>query len=82
MRKLTLGFVMKKQLIQKLDEITPGHLGDEYMAIAYTIEQSLVSAGAVPGEDYTLLDLYRLAQPFALELFRDESKHMQYDFPH
>lgn len=73
--------MMKKPLIQKLDEIEAGHLCDEYLAIAYTIERSLVAAGGVPGEDYTLLDLYQLAQPFVLELFRDDTKNMEYDYP-
>jgi len=72
---------MTKTLIQKLDEVVAGELSDEYLAMAYTIELSLISAGAVPGKDYTILDLYKLAQPFALELFRDDSKQMKYEFP-
>lgn len=72
---------MTKPLIQKLDQVAPGHLADEYLAMAYTLELSLISAGAVPGKDYTILDLYKLAQPFALELFRDDSKRMEYEFP-
>ncbi len=72
---------MTKALIQKLDTVVAGHLCDEYLAMAYTIEQSLIAAGAEPGTDYTRLDLYKLAQPFALELFRDETKRMQYEFP-
>ena len=72
---------MTKTLIQKLDEVVAGELSDEYLAMTYTIELSLISAGAVPGKDYTILDLYKLAQPFALELFRDDSKQMKYEFP-
>ncbi len=72
---------MAKALIQKLDEVERGHLTDEYLAMAYNVELSLIAAGAVPGKDYTLLDLYKLAQPFALELFRDDSKQMKYEFP-
>jgi len=72
---------MAKPLIQKVDGPVAGELADEYHAMAYTIELSLMAAGAVPGEDYTILDLYKLAQPFALEMFRDDSKHMRYEFP-
>lgn len=72
---------MTKALIGKLHEVVPGELADEYLAMAYTIELSLISAGAVPGKDYAILDLYKLAQPFALELFRDDSKQMRYEFP-
>ncbi|MFZ2451347.1 MAG: hypothetical protein WAW36_12590 [Methylovulum miyakonense] len=61
---------MSKRLIKKLDLSIRGELSDEFMAIAYTIEESLISAGAEPGKDYNILDLYRLAQPFALEIFK------------
>lgn len=72
---------MAKPLIQKLDVIARGTLSDEYLAMAYNVEQSLIAAGGVPGKDYTLLDLYKLAQPFAIELFRDDSRNMEYDIP-
>lgn len=72
---------MAKPLIQKLDVIARGHLADEYLAMAYNVELSLISAGAVPGKDYSILDLYKLAQPLVVELFRDDSRQMEYDFP-
>ena len=72
---------MAKALIQKLDVITRGALIDEYLAMAYNVEQSLIAAGGVPGKDYTLLDLYKLAQPLVIELFRDDSRQMEYDIP-
>lgn len=72
---------MAKPLIQKLSHVARGALSDEYLAMAYTIELSLISAGAEPGKDYTLLDLYKLAQPFALELFKDNERKMEYEFP-
>lgn len=71
---------MAKPLIQKLNEVARGSLSDEYLAMAYTVELSLISAGAEPGKDYTLLDLYRLAQPFALELFKSNDK-IEYEYP-
>lgn len=70
---------MKNRLINKLDICSPGHLSDEYLAMAYTIEDSLLSAGAIPGDDYTILDLYKLAQPFALEIFKIKEK-IEYDY--
>ena len=72
---------MAKPLIQTLDVIARGTLSDEYLAMAYNVEQSLIAAGGVPGKDYTLLDLYKLAQPFAIELFRDDNRNMEYDYP-
>lgn len=70
---------MTKPLIQRLEQCATGELSDEYLAMAYTIEQSLISGGAVPGKDYTILDLYKLAQPFALELFRSK-ENMGYTY--
>lgn len=42
-------------------------LSDYLLIVAMNIEDSLRTAGAVPNEDYTYLDLIKLAQPFALE---------------
>jgi hypothetical protein len=38
--------------------------------MAKNVEDSLLMAGAEPGKDYTILDCYKLASPFALEVFR------------
>ncbi|WP_070888070.1 hypothetical protein J3Q00_11285 [Pseudomonas sp. D2-3] len=72
---------MTKPLIKELDVFARGALIDEYLAMAYNVEQSLIAAGGVPGKDYTLLDLYKLAQPLVIELFRDDSRQMEYDIP-
>lgn len=55
-------------------------LSDELYAIAFNIEQTLLSAGATPGKDYTYLDLMNLAQPFVLEMFRS-NQGMEYRYP-
>lgn len=59
-------------LIRGYETIDPNTLEDFYMAIAKSIELSLIQAGAVAGTDYTFLDLYKLAQPFVLERFKAE----------
>lgn len=56
------------------------NLSDEFYAIAYNIETSMLNAGAVPGKDYSRLDLYKLAQPFVLELFKGNDK-FSYTYP-
>jgi hypothetical protein len=43
---------------------------DAFMITADIIERSLIQAGATPGKDYTLLDLYKLAQPFVLDRYQ------------
>jgi len=45
-------------------------LEDLLLVMAKNVECSLMEAGAKPGKDYTLLDLYKLAQPFALETYK------------
>ncbi|MFI3157892.1 MAG: hypothetical protein QX199_17230 [Methylococcaceae bacterium] len=44
-------------------------LDDLLLCIAATIEDFLLEAGAEPGKDYSRLDLYKLAQPFALHTY-------------
>lgn len=60
-----------KPLIPKFTNICRDDFSDFYALIAKNIEESLLTAGAIPGKDYTFLDLYRLAQPFVLEKFKD-----------
>lgn len=47
-------------------------LDDLLLAIATNIEDALLSAGAKPGTDYTYLDLFKLANPYALERWSAE----------
>lgn len=62
---------MCEKLLPDLDDFDMSQLSDVYFVMAKQVEYSLLSAGAVPGKDYTVLDLYRLAQPFVLEKFRE-----------
>lgn len=59
-----------KQLLTRLEQYGPDALQDAYYMTAYYIECSLVHAGGKPGVDYTLLDLYKLAQPFVLDRYQ------------
>lgn len=45
---------------------------DRWYSMAYSLESSLLQAGAKPKEDYNVLDLYRLTQPFILENFKSD----------
>ncbi|WP_218565166.1 hypothetical protein [Stutzerimonas urumqiensis] len=67
--------------LMKRYELMGSHdLTDELYAIAYSIEQTLLNAGAVSGRDYTYLDLMKLAQPFVLELFKIDGR-LSYEYP-
>lgn len=69
-----------ERLIKKMRTGAPDSLEDAWYGVAYAVESSLISAGSVQG-DYTLMDLYSLAQPFVLEMWKDESRNMDYDLP-
>ena len=43
------------------------------LTYATNVEDALLQAGAKPGQDYTILDCFNLAQPFVLKLM-DERK--------
>jgi len=58
-----------KRLIREFGESDPKTLEDLWLVLARNAEDSLIKAGATPGKDYTMLDLYKLAQPFVLDLF-------------
>ena len=68
------------RLIKKMRTGAPDSLEDAWYGVAYVIESSLMAAGSVKG-DYTVMDLYSLAQPFVLEMWKDESRNMDYDVP-
>ncbi len=51
-------------------------LDDLLLVIATNIEDALISAGAVPGKDYTMLDLFKLANPYALSRWSDEDSRV------
>jgi hypothetical protein len=60
----------KKQLLTRLECYSKNAFPDAFLMTAYHIECSLIQAGAQPGKDYTLLDLYKLAQPFVLSRYQ------------
>lgn len=57
-------------LIKKKTNVGENDMEDCIMLIAAKIEDSLMDAGAKPGQDYTLLDLYKLALPFVVHRFQ------------
>jgi len=67
-------------LMKKWGAMGSHDLTDELYAIAYNIEQTMLNAGAVPGKDYSYLDLIKLAQPFVLDMFKSEGR-ISYSYP-
>lgn len=55
-----------KRLLKKPKNPDPDVFADDFLVIACLIEDSLIQGGAKPVDDYTVVDLYQLAQPFVL----------------
>jgi hypothetical protein len=68
----------KEPLIDEI-EANPDHLTDLLLVIARSVEKSLMYAGAVPGVDYKHLDLYKLAQPYALAVFKMQHQGIRWE---
>jgi hypothetical protein len=46
--------------------------------LASNVEDALFQAGAEPGRDYTILDCFKLAQPFMLHMFAKEGNDIDF----
>ncbi len=71
---------MIEPLIDNVGTMGSGALADEFMAIAHNVENALRYAGGVPGKDYTLLDLFKLAQPIVVTMF-EKGRITEWDYP-
>lgn len=67
-----------KNLIKDYEDVDMTALEDLLMVMAKTVENSFIQAGGVAGKDYTLLDCYKLGQPFALEIFKLEDSKITF----
>jgi len=72
---------MKKKLIRNFTSTDNTDLQDLIMILAKNIEESMIQAGAQPEKDYSILDLYKLAQPFALEVFKNKGVNYTVSWP-
>lgn len=57
-------------LVEFLNDMQPDSFQDQLWLMARCIEEAMVNGGACPGEDYSVVDLYGLAMPYALEKLR------------
>ena len=72
----------RERLIRRPFKTDPSTLDDLLLVIAGTIEDSLASSGAIPDQDYTIMDLYRLASPYALHIFKKGETTFTGDWSH
>ncbi len=69
---------MNTRLLRDIETVAPENLDDLLLVMAKNVEEGLVKGGARPGIDYSILDLYELARPFALEIFKKNIETMTY----
>ncbi len=69
---------MSERLLRDVATVAPENLDDLLLVIAKNVEEGLIKGGARPGIDYSILELYQLAQPFALEIFKNNIATMNY----
>lgn len=62
-----------RQRLLPLKDCDDKTLEDALYTAAINVEDALLTAHATPGRDYTLLDLYRMAVPIAVEMMRQEA---------
>ena len=67
-----------KKLMPDFSEVDQNTLENMLLVLAKTVKDSLLQAGATPAKDYTILDCYKLAQPFALEVFKREDRNITF----
>ena len=65
---------MTQPLIREIRHTDASTLEDLLLIMAKNMELSLIEAGATPGEDYTIRDLYNWSTPFALEVFKKKDR--------
>ena len=68
----------RKPLIPNFTTIVRDDFSDFYVIMAKNIEDALMTARAEPGKDYTILDLFRLAQPFVVEQWKDRQHPLEF----
>jgi hypothetical protein len=69
---------MSDKLLHDIESVKPEQLSDLLLVMAKNIEESMIKGGAKPGTDYSMIDLYQLAQPFALEVFKNNINTISY----
>ncbi len=62
----------KKRLIVQLERYDRSLLSDFLSIVAANIEDAMMQCGAEPGKDYTYKDIFELAIPFAVDMWRSD----------
>lgn len=60
------GIQLRSRLVDVPETCVSDVLADYWQILASQLEQSMLQAGGVPNQDYTLKDLYQLTQPLVV----------------
>ncbi len=63
-----------KPLIPNFLHLDRNDFSSFFAMMAKNVEDSLILSGAIPGKDYTILDIYKLAEPFVLVAWKQHDK--------
>ena len=64
----------KTRLLNTYQGVATHSLEDLIYVMAINVEDAMITGGAIPGRDYKILDLYKLAMPLAQDLFKTNDK--------
>ena len=67
-----------EQLIGRISHASQKDLSDLLLIMAKNVEAAYLSAGAIPGKDYTMRDLFTMGLPFALKVWEDSNGDIGY----
>lgn len=70
----SLEALMSKGLLREREVIEFTLLDNKIYVAALSVERAMLSGGLRPGKDYQALDLYRLAMPLALDMFKSDPR--------
>lgn len=68
----------KTHLIRYVSSADVTALEDLLLVMAKNVEAAMTEAGAEPGKDYTYRDLFTMALPFALEMWKANREKMTF----
>jgi hypothetical protein len=81
-RSRGLGDVYKRQkkdrLLQPFGAVDLSTLTDHWLVCANNLENAMLQAGAIPGVDYTIVDLFKLTAPIVTGQYRADKTALTY----
>lgn len=71
----------RKRLLTTYETVDMSALEDVIYVFALNVEDALITGGAEPGKDYTILDLYKMAMPLAKDYYEKNDVNFVTGYP-